>query len=54
MAVLSMMAIPHSLQQFACYLLLAARQMAKMEVMAKERRDQEKREEYKMWKANEY
>ena len=36
---------------FACYLLLAARQMAMMEVMTKQRRDAEKREEYEMWKA---
>ncbi|KAL7538518.1 hypothetical protein ACHAXR_010949 [Thalassiosira sp. AJA248-18] len=36
---------------FACYLLLAARQMAKMEVMAKQRRDEQKREEHNMWRA---
>ena len=35
---------------FACYLLLAARQMAKMEVAAKQRRDAERREEYRLWK----
>jgi len=36
---------------FACYLLLSARQLAKMEVMAKQRRDAEKRQEYEMWRA---
>ncbi|KAL9189141.1 hypothetical protein ACHAXT_011631 [Thalassiosira profunda] len=36
---------------FACYLLLTARQMAKTEVLANQRRDQEKRETYAMWRA---
>lgn len=36
---------------FSCYLLLTARRMAKAEVMAKQRRDAEKREEYEMWRA---
>lgn len=35
---------------FACYLLLAARQMAKVEVMAKQQRGDERRKEYEMWK----
>ncbi|KAL3778863.1 hypothetical protein ACHAW5_009342 [Stephanodiscus triporus] len=35
---------------FACYLLLTARQFAKIEVMASERRDEERREAYDMWR----
>lgn len=35
---------------FACYLLLSARQHAKIEVMENQRRDEEKREIYEMWR----
>ena len=35
---------------FSCYLLLAARQMAKNEVLARERRDDELRENYELWR----
>ena len=35
---------------FSCYLLLAARQLAKNEVMARERRDDELRENYELWR----
>jgi peptidyl-tRNA hydrolase len=35
---------------FACYLLLSARQYAKIEVMENQRRDEERREIYEMWR----
>jgi len=35
---------------FACYLLLAARQLAKVEVMSKQQKEEETRNEYEMWR----
>jgi hypothetical protein len=35
---------------FACYLLLSARQIAKMEILANQYRENEQREEYEAWK----
>jgi hypothetical protein len=35
---------------FACYLLLSARQIAKMDILANQCRENEKREEYEMWR----